>query len=246
MIFSRTFVVAALAAVMTSGALASAGAPSAWADTALAPHRGPAGAWRTGESAVAVLFGVGWYDNDDFNADLVANGIDPIETGFEYGLQYRHRVSRWFSIGGEVGRMDGRTNATDGSNSEFGIAATPLLLDVFIHPVQVKNTALAFFAGAGPLIATRLSQTFSNGGVVDGVKTGLCVQGGGEGEMRFGPNFGFFIRGLVRRAETKELIVDDGSGQGGVTYDVDFNGTGVTFGPRWYFGGDERPVEPQP
>ena len=230
--------VSALAAIFV-GASAFAGAPSVLAATALLPERGPAHAWRPGESSVAVLFGVGWYDNDDFNADLVANGIEPIDTGFEYGVQYRHRVSRWFSIGGEVGRMDGRTNTTDGTNSEFGIAATPLLVDVFVHPGQAGNTSLTLFGGIGPLIATRLSQTFSNGAVLDGTKTGLLAQGGGEGEMRFGPNFGFFVRGLVRRGETRQVEVDDGISEP-VRYDIDFNGAAVTFGPRWYFGGQER------
>ena len=240
----HSIAVAALAAILISGASVFADAPSACADTALAPDRGPAGAWRNGESAVAVLFGVGWYDNADFNAELELNGIDPIQTGFEYGLQFRHRVSRWFSVGGELARMDGRTNPSDGSNSEFGIAATPLLIDVFVHPLQVKNTSLSLFGGVGPLIATRLSQTFSDGGVLDGVKTGLCTQGGGEGEMRFGPNFGFFVRGLVRRAETKDILVDNGTGQEPRRFDVDFNGVAVTFGPRWYFGGEEQPLGP--
>ena len=53
----------------------------------------------SGESSIGFLFGVGWYDNSDFNADLVRNGIPPIENGFEYGLQFRRRVSRWFSLG---------------------------------------------------------------------------------------------------------------------------------------------------
>ena len=256
----RILLAAVLAAALGCGASVLSGAPSVFAadstvavtgDTTatgvpanLVPYRGPAGTWRQGESSVAVLFGVGWYDNDDFNADLVANGIDPIETGFEYGLQFRHRVSRWFSIGGEISRLDGRTNPSDGSNSEFGIAATPLLVDVFVHPVQVKNTSFTLFAAGGPLIATRLSLTFPDGGVLDGVKTGLCLQGGGEGELRFGPNFGFFLRGLVRRAEAKEVEIDDGSGLDPVRYDVDFNGVAVTFGPRWYFGGEERPLGP--
>jgi hypothetical protein len=236
----RLIAVAALAAAF-GGASASAGAPpvlAAVTDEA-APARLPSSAWRTGESAVTVLFGVGWYDNDDFNQDLVANGIDPIENGFEYGLQYRHRISRWFSIGGEVGRMDGRTNPPD-SGSEYGIAATPLLVDVFIHPLQVGNSSLTLFGGIGPLIATRLGVTFSDGSVLEGSKGGLCTQGGAEGEMRFGPNFGFFVRGIVRQAETKEIAVGDGSGEPPVLYDVDFNGMAVTFGPRWYFGGSER------
>ena len=136
--------------------------------------------------------------------------------------------------------MDGRTNPPDGVNSEFGIATTPLLLDVFAHPLTVQNGSLTLFGGAGALIATRLSQSFPSGAVLDGKKTGFCVMGGAEGEMRFGPNFGFFVRSLVRQAQTKDVIVDDGSGLNPVVYDVDFDGIAVTFGPRWYFGGGPR------
>jgi hypothetical protein len=243
---SRVFLVAVVLAAL-GGASALAGAPPAFAATNLLPERGPAASWRVGESSVAVLFGVGWFDNDAFNEDLVANDIEPIENGFEYGLQYRRRVSRWISIGAELARIDGRTNTTDGSNSEFGIAATPLLVDLFVHPVQMNGTSLTFFGGVGPLIATRLSQTFANGAVLAGSKTGFIVQAGAEGELRFGPNFGFFLRGLMRKAETDQVTVDDGTGLEPVRYDINFNGPGVTFGPRWYFGGAERqPTAPPP
>ena len=257
----RTFLAAALAAVLGCGASVLSGAPSAFAaDTTFAdstingvpanlvPYRGPAGTWRIGESAVAVLFGVGWYDNGDFNADLVANGIEPIENGFEYGIQYRHRISRWISFGAELVHFDGRTNTTDGSNIEYGISATPFMVDGFVHPYQEKNVSLALFGGVGPLIAAKLSQVFPNGAEMSGIKTGFIVQGGGEGELRFGPNFGFFLRGLVRRASVKDVIVDQGIGLPPIRYDIDFNGLGVTFGPRWYFGGEDRPeaLEPPP
>ena len=67
------------------------------------------------------------------------------------------------------------------------------------------------------------------------------VVGGGEGEVRFGPNFGFFLRGLYRQAETNQVTIDDGTGLDPVRYDIDFNGPAVNFGPRWYFGGLEGP-----
>jgi hypothetical protein len=225
----------ALLSAILFGASASAGTPPAVAAVA-----GPSPGSRAGESSIGILFGVGWYENSDFNADLVGVGIDPIENGFEYGVQYRHRVSRWFSIGGELARMDGRTNPPDGSNSEFGISTTSFLLDVFVHPVTVRDVSLTLFGGAGPLISTRLSQTFPSGAVLDGKRTGFGVMGGAEGELRRGPNFGFFVRGLARQARSKDVVIDDGSGLNPVVYDVDFDGIGVTFGPRWYFGGGPR------
>lgn len=237
----RPSIGAALVAALLVGAPAVAGAPivHAAATGAVAPPAAGAGDGPAGESSIGFLFGVGWYDNTDFNADLVNAGVPAIENGFEYGLQYRRRVSRWFSIGAELGRMDGRTNPTDGSNIEYAIAATPLHFEVFAHPVAVGNASLSLFGGGGPLIATRLSQSLPNGAVIAGTKTGFGAVAGLEGEARFGPNVGFFLRGLVRRAKTKQIEVDDGTGGGSpVVYDVDFDGLAVTFGPRWYFGGD--------
>ena len=226
MILRRALSTAALA-VGLFGASAIADAPSVLA----AP----------GQSSLGVLFGVGWYDNTDFNRDLELNGIPPIENGFEYGLQFRKRVSRWFSIGAELGRMDGRTNPTDGSNTEYAIDGTPLLFDVFVHPVTVGNASLSLFGGIGPVIATRLSASFPDGGLAEGKKLGLSMQAGVEGEGRFGPNFGFFVRTLMRRADAKDIAVDDGSGAEPPRYDVDFDGMSVAFGPRWYFGGSPAP-----
>jgi hypothetical protein len=191
----------------------------------------------TGESSIGFLFGVGWYDNTSFNRDLVENGIPPIENGFEYGLQYRKRVSRWFSIGAELGRMDGRTNPVDGSNTEYGIAATPLLVEVFLHPLEFQNGSVSLFGGIGPMIGTRLGANFPDGSFVEGRRAGLCREAGAELEGRFGPNFGFFVRGLARRAEATDIVLDDGTGAEAARYDVDFDGEAVTFGPRWYFGG---------
>lgn len=241
----RFILAAALALVPASAAPARAqamppGAPIAPAMPTVPTAPRVAARTHSSESSIGFLFGVGWYDNSAFNADLVANGIPPIENGFEYGLQFRRSVSRWFSIGLEVGRMDGRTNPTDGSNTEYGISATPLLAEVFAHPVDFGAGSLTLFGGIGPLIGTRLGANFPDGSFAEGRKAGLCREVGAEGEARFGPNFAFFVRGLARRAEAKDIVIDDGSGQGTVRYDVDFDGNAVTFGPRWYFGGAGR------
>jgi hypothetical protein len=234
---TRVFRAAFLALAAGMAALGAFPGASAAAVTPADPGtRAPARS-TAGESSIGFLFGVGWYDNTSFNRDLVENGIPPIENGFEYGLQYRKRVSRWFSIGAELGRMDGRTNPVDGSNTEYGIAATPLLVEVFAHPLETRNGSVSLFAGIGPMIGTRLGANFPDGSFVEGRRAGLCREAGVELEGRFGPNFGFFVRGLARRAEATDIVLDDGTGAETVRYDVDFDGQAVTFGPRWYFGG---------
>jgi len=192
---------------------------------------------RKGESSVGVLFGVGWYDNTDFNAALVGFGVEPIENGFEFGLQFRSRLSSWFSLGAEIARLDGRSTVTESSTSEFGIAGTTLFLDGFVHPLTVGNGALTLFAGAGPVVGLRLSQTYPGGDVASGSKLGFGWHGGAEGEARFGENFAFFVRGLVRRANASDIVIGTDDTGVPILFDADFNGAGVSFGPRWYFGG---------
>jgi hypothetical protein len=210
-------------------------APSS-AQSASDPASGPVYGHK-GESSLGILFGVGWYDNTDFNEALAEIGV-PIENGFEYGLQYRKRLSHYVSLGAELGRWDGRSNTLEGGGGfEFGLAGTPLFLDGFVHPLQVGGCSLTLFAGGGPVFAIRLSETDPGGYVVEGKKTGFGWQAGAEGEARFGENFGFFIRGMTRRAGVDDIfLVTLGDGTP-VIFDADFDGLAVTFGPRWHWGG---------
>ncbi len=193
---------------------------------------------RKGESLVGILFGVGWYDNTEFNAALTRIGVDPIENGFEYGVQYRKRLSRYVSLGAELGRWDGRTTTLEGGGgSEFGLAGTPFFLDAFVHPLQVGAVGLTLFGGGGPVFAIRLSQTDPDGYIIEGKKTGFGWQAGAEGEARFGENFGFFIRGMTRRAGVDDIILGTLPDNTVVTSDADFDGIAVTFGPMWHWGG---------
>ncbi len=226
---------ALLAALPCVPGTASAATPAAAVDP-YAPVYG-----RRGESSVGMLFGVGWYDNTDFNDALIGIGVDPIENGFEYGIQYRRRIRHAVSLGAELARLDGRTSTDPGGvGSEFGLAGTMLFVDAFVHPVQVGPAGLTLFAGGGPVFGIRLSQTFPDGTVAEGKKTGFGWHVGAEGEARFGENFGFFVRGLTRQAGADDIIVsDDPSGL--IRFDADFDGLAVSFGPRWYWGGQGQP-----
>lgn len=193
---------------------------------------------RKGESSVGILFGVGWYDNSDINATLTEGDVEPIETGFEYGVQYRRRLSRYVSLGAELTRLDGRSTTIEGGGGwEYGIAGTPLFIDAFVHPLQVGGASLTLFAGGGPVFAVRWSRMDPNGYVVEGKKTSFGWHAGAEGEARFGENFGFFIRGLTRRAGADDIIGNTDPTLAPVLFDVDFNGPAVTFGPVWHWGG---------
>src|SRR6476661_7690692 len=65
-----------------------------------------------GEVCLGVHFGGGNYDNDDFNADLVRFGYDPINSGIEYGFSVDYRLSRWLSVNGMATRIGGQSVPT--------------------------------------------------------------------------------------------------------------------------------------
>jgi hypothetical protein len=225
-------------ALVLSALAASALVPAAVAAPAAEPDPFKPVYGRKGESSVGILFGVGWYDNADINAALTEIGVEPIETGFEYGVQYRRRLSRYVSLGAELMRLDGRSTTIEGGGgAEFGIAGTPLFIDAFVHPLQVGGASLTLFAGGGPVFAVRVSQTYPDGYIVEGKKTSFGWHAGAEGEARFGENFGFFIRGLTRHAGADDIILSSDPTLEPVRFDVDFNGPAVTFGPVWHWGG---------
>ncbi len=237
------------AAVVTGAAMALAlltvlpfaSAPAAAAASEVDPYAPVYG--RRGESSVGILFGVGWYENTDFNEALagLTPPVDPIENGFEYGIQYRRRIRHAVSLGAELGRLDGRTSTDPGGvGSEFGMAGTMLFLDAFVHPLQAGPVALTLFAGGGPVFGIRLSQTYPDGQVAEGQKTGFGWHAGAEGEARFGEYFGFFVRGMTREAGASDIIVSDDPA-GLIRFDADFDGLAVSFGPRWYWGGQGKP-----
>ncbi len=209
------------------------------AEAAAAPRTGDSAEWdRPGESAVGVLFGGGWYANESFNDSLASYGLAPIENGFEYGLAFRYRIARWVSLGLEISHLDGRSQAPTQSGDPqavYSIAGTPIVLDVHVHAVRVKGFGLEVFAGAGPLLGGRL-RLEDSGGTLDGQSTTFYWHAGGEGEVRFGPSVALFLRFLVRQSEVKDISFEDQLGPGSTaTYDIDFNGHAIQFGPRWYF-----------
>jgi hypothetical protein len=205
---------------------------------------------RPGEIGVGFLFGTGWYENTSFNQRLVDAGIPPIENGFEYGIQVRRRMSRWWSLGLEVDRLDGRSNTSpnDAAGIVYSIAGTPVVAEIFVHPGHYKGFGLDLFGGGGVLAAARVRRD-DGATTLDGKKTGTYLHAGAEGELRIGPNFGFFIRGLWRKAEASDINLTAESGDPTAIFDIDFNGTAISFGPRWYFGSeppsdDEDPILP--
>jgi hypothetical protein len=201
------------------------------------PRKGDQAEWdRPGESAVSVLFGGGWYDNESFNDSLIAHDLDPIENGFEYGLTFKYRISRWLSLGLEVSHLDGRSqvpSATPGSGAEYSIAGTPIVLNAHVHAARLGNFGIEGFAGAGPLLGGRL-RLDDEGGTLDATGAGFYWHAGGEGEVRFGPSVALFLRFLIRRTKVEDLSFENQLGDPS-TYDIDFNGHAIQFGPRWYF-----------
>jgi hypothetical protein len=230
---SRPLVRGALARACATALASSAGAATA----PPLPEEKPG---RTGETGIGVWMGGGWYDNEDFNLALDQFGFERIESGFEYGLIVRHRMSRWVSLGVDLLRLDGRSTLDDGE--EFAILGSPLVVNLTGHPVSGGPVAVSVFGGAGLLVGGTVRLATPTG-EVEASQTGFYVHGGAEIEGRIGPNLSFALRGLVRKTRAENIDFREVTGDPTAVFDVDFDGAAIHFGPRWYFGG--TPAAPE-
>ena len=192
-----------------------------------------------GEVCLGVHFGGGNYDNDDFNADLVRFGYDPINSGIEYGFSVDYRLSRWLSVNGMATRIGGESvppsSVAPGTGPTFTITGSPLTLGVVGHPWGSKHVNLDVFAGGGPLLNATIAQSTSQY-EIEADKVGFYYHGGVTGEYRFSPMVAISLSFLARRAEASNVDLTRITGDPSAHWDVSFNGTAWWFGPRIYFG----------
>jgi hypothetical protein len=192
-----------------------------------------------GEVCLGVHFGGGNYDNDDFNADLVRFGYDPINSGIEYGFSVDYRLSRWLSVNGMATRIGGQSvpaaSEAPGTSPTFTITGSPLTLGIVGHPWGSKHVNLDVFAGGGPLLNATIAQSTSQY-EIEADKVGFYYHGGVTGEYRFSQMVAISLSFLVRRAEASNVDLTHITGDPSAHWDVTFNGTAFWFGPRIYFG----------
>jgi hypothetical protein len=127
--------------------------------------------------------------------------------------------------------------------TEYSISGSPLVVDAHLHPVRLRSMELELFGGAGLLVGGTI-RIDTPGGYAEAKKAGFYFHGGAEGVVRLGPSLGFAVRGLVRRAQVNDVDLRPYfTAPSTQLYDLDFSGTAVHFGPRWYFGGS-APADP--
>ncbi len=182
--------------------------------------------------------GGGWYENRQFNGQLEANGIEPIEGGFEYGLVVRHRLSRWASIGMDLMRLEGRTTPSEGV--EYAILGSPIVINGYFHPKAPGKVDFAIFGGVGILMNGTVRAT-TPAATIEAKQLGTYLHVGADAEARIGTNLAFALRGLIRSAKATKIDFRQMTGDPEALFDVDFNGGAIHFGPRWYFGGNSVP-----
>jgi len=240
-------------------ARARADTTGARADTAAiapvpAPAPKPAAAARTpappapetkrdpkGDVGFGIFFGSGSYDNDPFNDDLEAIGYSRIESGLEYGLMLDYRVSQRFSIGAElshIGADSSPPSATSGPTATYGVSAAPFIVNFTFHALKAGVMELEPFGGVGPLLGTTV-RAAADGFEIEAQKTGFYAHAGVTAEARVSTMFSFWLRGFVRRASASKVDLRTSTGDPDAVWDVDFNGTGFSFGAKIYFGKTE-------
>ena len=192
-----------------------------------------------GEICLGVHFGGGNYDNEDFNADLIRFGYEPIESGIEYGFSLDYRLSKYLSINGSASRIGGQAvppaSADPGTGATFTVTGSPLVFGVVGHPWGSKHVNVDVFAGGGPLLNATIAQS-TNQFEIEADKAGFYYHGGVTGEYRFSSMVAVSLSFLVRRAEAKNVDLTRITGDPSAHWDVTFNGNAFWFGPRIYFG----------
>lgn len=198
-----------------------------------------------GEICLGVHFGGGNYDNEDFNKDLVRIGYDPIDSGIEYGFSLDYRLSKWLSINSSASRIGGESvppedpGSLPGEGVSFTVIGSPLVFGVVAHPWGDRHFNFDVFAGAGPLLNAKISQS-SGAFEVEAKSTGVYYHGGVTGEYRFSPMVAVSVSALARHAEAKDIDFSQITGDPTARWDVSFTGTAFWFGPRLYFGTTEE------
>jgi hypothetical protein len=219
---------------------AAAPKPAAAATTTAAPvpekKRDP-----RGDISFGIYFGNASYDNDPFNDDLEAIGYSRIESGLEYGLVFDYRVSQRFSVGAELSHIGADSkppSATSGPTATYGVSAAPFIVNFTFHALKAGVMELDAFGGLGPLLGTTV-RAAAGGFEIEAQKTGTYAHAGISAEARVSTMFSFWLRGFVRRASARKVDLRTSTGDPDAVWDVDFNGTGFSFGPKIYFGKTE-------
>ena len=196
-------------------------------------------AGKKGEFALGVYFGSGNYDLADFNNDLAMFGYSPIENGIEYGFGGDYRFSDWISAGLQAMRIGGTTTPPAGVDpttaATYGVHASPLVVNLIVHPYRSAHVNVDIFGGAGPLLSTSVSSTHADFSSA-GSKVGTYAHVGGGVEYRFSPMVGLSLSALARSARTNGFDLRNQTGDPEALWDLSFDGSAIWFGPRIYLG----------
>lgn len=188
-----------------------------------------AGRWSIGAS-----FGAGVYAGGSLNDSLRAIGYKEVTQGREYGGSVRYRITRRWSIEGEVIALRGK-GTTDSIEPRFvartrGLA-TPLSLDYQL--TQNDSYEFSFFGGAGPMFGAGWTAEQVPNRFESQTRTALYGHAGFEGRLRAGPRFAVTMRALGRIARADDLEqIDDPR----IRYGVSMSGFAFSAGLRAWLG----------
>jgi len=182
----------------------------------------------------AMWVGGGRYQNEAFNREFEAQGLEGVHGGTEFGGSIRVPFAQRWSIDLEVARLQGNAKTPPRFEVAAPVSVSFLRTRVTALPVQLGYSVLAsrsghvsVLAGAGPMVAHWEVEGTSYAPRSESV-TRIYAQAALEGGLRMTPGIELTLRAVGRLAQANH-VTQEGSSNELVT---DMSGVGVALGMR--------------
>jgi hypothetical protein len=193
-----------------------------------------------GQCSIGGNFAAGIYSNKDLNDILKANTPPrkEVKSGWEYGGSFRYNLSNKLALDVEANAIKASATTSDpAGDGDEKWRVQGLAVPVNLYYALSTNDSYAFniFAGAGPMLSSKLHASDNSDDVKTDSKTVFYGQGGLEGQVLVSPKFAITARALGRIAKIKDPELA-GTPLG---IDLDLSGAAFGLGLRLMFGGGQ-------
>lgn len=189
-------------------------------------------------ASLAFYYGVGSGDNKNFAEFIHSNGgPDKMDNKPMFGGSVRFPLHPRWSLDLELSRF--RATASDPNGVQYEASAIPLVANVVFTPLSSARFRAGLFAGAGPMMSSKLIEKVSLLGTTLSIfdeKTGVLFQGGVEGEYLPITRVGLYARAYGRSASATKFFGDSDPSFPLYKKKLDFSGYGLAIGLRGYIG----------
>jgi hypothetical protein len=184
-----------------------------------------------GQFSIGGNFGTGIYSNSDLNKLLKA-ATPPrkeVKSGWEYGGSLRYGVSSKLALDLEANSINGKattTNPSGDGDEHWRTKGLAIPLNLYYALAQNDDYNFNFFAGAGPMVSSKLHASDNSTDIKSDNKTVFYGQAGFEGQFMLGQKVALGARALGRIAKVKDVKVGGVSSSPPLNLDL----SGAAFG----------------